>query len=368
MIPFLDLKAAYDELSPALERAILRATRSGWYIGGGEVDAFEQQFAAYVGANHCVGLGNGLDALTLSLRALDVGPGDEVIVPSNTYIATWLAVSAVGATVVPVEPAVGHYNIDLLGIRQKLTDKTKVILPVHLYGMPAEIDLICAFAKEKGVYVLEDAAQAHGAAINHRRIGTHGDVVAWSFYPGKNLGALGDGGAVTTNHPELANRIRMLGNYGSAVKYFNEEMGVNSRLDPVQAAVLSVKLNSLDEWNMRRKRIAERYLQGLAGLPLKLPQILEGADAIWHLFVVATPKRDALQKYLHTQEIQTLIHYPVPPHLQKAYRHLQLSIGSLPIAEAYAEQLLSLPMGPQLSMNDVDIVIETIRTFFAGAR
>lgn len=368
MIPFLDLKAAYDELSPALERAILRATRSGWYIGGGEVDAFEQQFAAYVGANHCVGLGNGLDALTLSLRALDVGPGDEVIVPSNTYIATWLAVSAVGATVVPVEPAVGHYNIDLLGIRQKLTDKTKVILPVHLYGMPAEIDLICAFAKEKGVYVLEDAAQAHGAAINHRRIGTHGDVVAWSFYPGKNLGALGDGGAVTTNHPELANRIRMLGNYGSAVKYFNEEMGVNSRLDPVQAAVLSVKLNSLDEWNMRRKRIAERYLQGLAGLPLKLPQILEGADAIWHLFVVATPKRDALQKYLHTQEIQTLIHYPVPPHLQKAYRHLHLSIGSLPIAEAYAEQLLSLPMGPQLSMNDVDIVIETIRTFFAGAR
>jgi len=368
MIPFLDLKAAYDELSPALESAILRATRSGWYIGGVEVETFEQQFANYVGANHCVGLGNGLDALTLSLRALDVGPGDEVIVPSNTYIATWLAVSAVGATVVPVEPAAGQYNIDADAIRQKLTGNTKVILPVHLYGIPANMDDICTLAKEKGLYVLEDAAQAHGAAINHRRIGAHGDVVAWSFYPGKNLGALGDGGAVTTNRPELANRIRMLGNYGSAVKYFNEEMGVNSRLDPVQAAVLSVKLDMLDEWNMRRSRIAERYLQGLADLPLQLPQILEGADAVWHLFVVATTERDALQQYLQAQKIQTLIHYPVPPHLQKAYRHLQLSIGSLPVAEAYAEQVLSLPMGPQLSLNDVDIVIEAIRSFFAGAR
>ncbi|PPD11850.1 DegT/DnrJ/EryC1/StrS family aminotransferase [Methylophilus sp.] len=367
MIPFLDLKAAYDELSPALESAILRATRSGWYIAGVEVEKFEQQFAHFVGANHCVGLGNGLDALTLSLRALDVGPGDEVIVPSNTYIATWLAVSAVGATVVPVEPAVGQYNIDAHGIRQKLTGKTKVILPVHLYGIPANMDEICALAREKGLYVLEDAAQAHGAAINHRRIGAHGDVVAWSFYPGKNLGALGDGGAVTTNRPELANRIRMLGNYGSAVKYFNEEMGVNSRLDPVQAAVLSIKLNSLDEWNMRRTRIAERYIEGLAGLPLQLPQILEGADAVWHLFVVATPKRDALQKYLHTQEIQTLIHYPVPPHLQNAYRHLQLTVGNLPLAEAYAAQVLSLPMGPQLSMADVNVVIQAIRTFFARA-
>lgn len=367
MIPFLDLKAAYDELSPALEDAILRATRSGWYIGGTEVETFEQQFAAFVGAQHCVGLGNGLDALILALRALDVGAGDEVIVPSNTYIATWLAVSAVGATVVPVEPGPGQYNIEVQAIQEKITDKTKVILPVHLYGMPADMDAICALAKAHSIYVLEDAAQGHGAAVRGRRIGAHGDVVAWSFYPGKNLGALGDGGAVTTNNAQLADRIRLLGNYGSAVKYYNQEMGVNSRLDPVQAAVLSVKLTTLDAWNARRTVIAERYMHGLAGLPLQLPQKPEWASAVWHLFVVATPQRDALQHYLKEHQVQTLIHYPVPPHLQQAYAHLRLAAGSLPLAQRYANEVLSLPIGPQLSMADVDRVIAHIRGFFGQA-
>ncbi len=364
MIPFLDLKAAYDEQSLALETAILRATRSGWYIGGTEVETFEQQFAAYVGAQHCVGLGNGLDALILALRAMDVGAGDEVIVPSNTYIATWLAVSAVGATLVPVEPAPGQFNIDAEGIQQKITDKTKVILPVHLYGMPANMEAICGLAKAHGLLVLEDGAQGHGAATGGKRIGAHGDVVAWSFYPGKNLGALGDGGAVTTDDAALAARIRLLGNYGSAVKYYNEERGANSRLDPVQAAVLSVKLHSLDDWNARRVKIAERYLQGLAGLPLQLPVTPDWAEPVWHLFVVVTPQRDALQAYLKANHVQTLIHYPVPPHLQHAYADLHWARGSFPRAEHYANEVLSLPIGPQLSMAEVDQVIEHVRAFY----
>lgn len=364
MIPFLDLKAAYDELSVNLENAILRATRSGWYIGGEEVDTFERQFANYVGANYCVGLGNGLDALTLALRALDVGPGDEVIVPSNTYIATWLAVSTVGATIVAVEPQLGQFNLDVDGIKQKITSKTKVILPVHLYGMPADIDAICDLAKAHGIYVVEDAAQTHGARVRDQRIGSHGDIVAWSFYPGKNLGALGDAGAITTNHPELANRIRMLGNYGSAVKYFNEERGVNSRLDPVQAAVLSVKLEELDVWNARRQALADQYLEGLSGLPLTLPITPSWAEPVWHLFVILTPQRDALQAYLKANDIQTLIHYPVPPHLQAAYQDTQWGEGSFPCASKYAKEAISLPIGPHLKPAEVDVVIETIQRFF----
>ncbi|HEY0905925.1 MAG TPA: DegT/DnrJ/EryC1/StrS family aminotransferase, partial [Methylophilus sp.] len=248
MIPFLDLKASYDALAPELDAAVLRASRSGWYIGGPEVEAFEQAFATYVGASHCVGVGNGLDALTLALRALEVGPGDEVIVPSNTFIATWLAVSAVGATPVPVEPATGSYNIDAEAIAARLSPRTRVIMPVHLYGIPADMDAIVALAKQHQLYVVEDAAQAHGAAIRDQRVGAHGDLVAWSFYPGKNLGGLGDGGAVTTQDAALAARVRRLGNYGSAIKYYNEVKGVNSRLDPLQAAVLATKLAHLDAW------------------------------------------------------------------------------------------------------------------------
>ena len=360
MIPFLDLKAAYDELSAELDEAVLRASRSGWYIGGPEVEAFESAYADYTESKYCVGVGNGLDALTLALRALDVGAGDEVIVPSHTFIATWLAVSAVGATPVPVEPPLGSYNIEVEGIRKAITPKTKAIMPVHLYGIPADMDAICALAKTHGLNVVEDAAQAHGAKVRGKRVGSHGDVVAWSFYPGKNLGALGDGGAITTNNDEIAKRVRMLGNYGSEVKYHNLEQGVNSRLDPLQAAVLAVKLKHLDAWNERRRLIANTYNHHLKTSSLSLPQVPKWAEPVWHLYVVQATQRESLQNALTTAGIGHLIHYPVPPHLQKAYQKLGLKQGSLPIAEQYANHVLSLPMGPQLDANLLNTVVETL--------
>ncbi|PKO46938.1 MAG: erythromycin biosynthesis sensory transduction protein eryC1 [Betaproteobacteria bacterium HGW-Betaproteobacteria-22] len=363
-VPFLDLKAAYGELQPELDEAVLRASRSGWYIGGPEVESFEADFAAYTEAKYCVGVGNGLDALTLALRALDIGEGDEVIVPSHTFIATWLAVSAVGAKPVAVEPALGSYNIDVDSIERCITTSTKAIVPVHLYGMPVDINPICALAKRYGLAVIEDAAQAHGAMVGGKKVGSHGDAVAWSFYPGKNLGALGDGGAITTNNETIASRVRELGNYGSAVKYFNNECGVNSRLDPIQAAVLSIKLKYLDVWNKRRQNIAAIYSQALTGFGVGLPNAPEWAAPVWHLYVIATPERDALQSRLALAGIQTLIHYPVPPHLQKAYRPLGLKVGSLPVAERLANEVLSLPIGPQLSASHVDYVVSVL----AGAR
>jgi dTDP-4-amino-4,6-dideoxygalactose transaminase len=362
VIPFLDLKASYEELAAELEPAILRATRSGWYIGGTEVEAFEAEFAAYTQAQYCVGVGNGLDALILALRALDIGEGDEVLVPSHTFIATWLAVSAVGAIPVPIEPVEGCYCMSADNIKHNVTMRTKAIMPVHLYGIPADIEEICALAKTFGLYVIEDAAQAHGAKFDGQRIGTHGDIVAWSFYPGKNLGALGDGGAITTNNEALAKRVRILGNYGSAIKYENLERGVNSRLDPMQAAVLSVKLKHLDDWNLRRQKIAAQYQQAFADLPLTLPKVPESAESVWHLYVVASPQRDALQAYLKHAGIQSLIHYPIPPHLQQAYA--DLTVSGLPIAEQYANQVLSLPIGPQLEPAQVDAVIRAVREYF----
>ncbi|HEY0841673.1 DegT/DnrJ/EryC1/StrS family aminotransferase [Methylotenera sp.] len=359
-VPFLDLKAAYSELGHELDAAVLRASRSGWYIGGSEVECFEADFAAYTEAQYCVGVGNGLDALTLALRALDIGAGDEVIVPSHTFIATWLAVSAVGAKPISVEPAEGSYNIDVASIERFITPRTKAIMPVHLYGMPVDMDAICALAKKHGIAVVEDAAQAHGAKVRGKKIGSHGDVVAWSFYPGKNLGALGDGGAITTNNEAIASRVRELGNYGSAVKYYNEERGVNSRLDPIQAAALSVKLKHLDVWNQRRQAIAKTYSQALGGLALGLPQVPTWADPVWHLYVVTTSERDALQSQLTSAGIQTLIHYPVPPHLQKAYQVLDIKVGSLPVAERLAQQVLSLPMGPHLAAGDVEHVLSAL--------
>jgi len=359
-VPFLDLKAAYSELSTELDTAVLRASRSGWYIGGSEVESFEADFAAYTEAKYCVGVGNGLDALTLALRALDIGAGDEVIVPSHTFIATWLAVSAVGAKPIPVEPAEGSYNIDVASIERFITPRTKAIMPVHLYGMPVDMDEICALAKKHGLAVVEDAAQAHGAKVRGKKIGSHGDVVAWSFYPGKNLGALGDGGAITTNNEAIASRVRELGNYGSAVKYYNEERGVNSRLDPIQAAALSVKLKHLDAWNQRRQDIAKIYSQTLSGLALGLPHVPTWAEPVWHLYVVATPERDALQSQLASAGVQTLIHYPVPPHLQKAYQVLDIKAGSLPAAERLAKQVLSLPIGPHLATADIEHVLSVL--------
>jgi dTDP-4-amino-4,6-dideoxygalactose transaminase len=362
LVNFLDLKAAYDELGDELDAAVLRASRSGWYIGGQEVETFEHDFAAYTQAQHCVGVANGLDALTLALRALDIGPGDEVIVPAHTFIATWLAVSAVGATPVPVEAVAGSYNLDAASAAIHINARTKAIMPVHLYGIPADMDAISLLAKKHGLFVIEDAAQAHGAKVRDQRIGSHGDVVAWSFYPGKNLGALGDGGAVTTNDTHIAHRIRKLGNYGSAVKYFNEERGVNSRLDPIQAAVLAVKLKYLDIWNKRRQQIAQRYSQALAGLPIELPQVPAWAEAVWHTYVIATPQRELLQTRMTAAGIQTLIHYPVPIHLQTAYQDLGFKQGSLASSERYAQQVISLPIGPQLAMADVDRVIEVMNS------
>lgn len=362
-IHFLDLKATYLELQPEIDAAIKRVLDSGWYILGEEVDAFEQEYAAYCDAKHCVGVANGLDALHLALLALGVGAGDEVIVPSNTYIATWLAVSQCGATPIPVEPDAMTYNIDPARIEAAITPRTKVILPVHLYGQPADMDPILGIARKHGLKVLEDGAQAHGSRYKGKRIGAHGDVVAWSFYPGKNLGAFGDGGAITTDDAEIAERIRVLRNYGSRVKYVNDVHGFNSRLDPIQAAVLRVKLKVLDTWNARRTELARRYQTGLANVGISLPFVPEWAEPAWHLYVVQHPQRDDLQKKLGEAGIGTLIHYPIPPHLQQAYAPEGYVKGQFPIAERIANQCLSLPMGPHLAEQDQDQVVTQILAF-----
>jgi dTDP-4-amino-4,6-dideoxygalactose transaminase len=364
-IPFLDLKAPYQELQSEIDSAIKRVLSSGWYILGEEVESFEREYAAYCEAKYCVGLANGLDALHLALIALGVGSGDEVIVPANTYIATWLAVSQCGAIPVPVEPDPLTFNIDPSRIEAAITRRTKVILPVHLYGQPADLDPILAVARKHGLKVLEDAAQAHGARYKGKRIGAHGDVVAWSFYPGKNLGAMGDGGAITTDDPALAERINVLRNYGSRTKYVNEVKGYNSRLDSLQAAILRVKLKHLDDWSGRRKAVADRYLHGLAGAALKLPSVPEWADPAWHLFVVQHKERDRLQKALANAGIGTLIHYPIPPHLQGAYAEMGLARGDFPISESEHDCVLSLPMGPHFSESDINVVIESLKSVLA---
>lgn len=358
-IPFLDVRAAYRELKLEIDAAVARSLASGRYIGGPEVEAFEQEFSDYTEARHCIGVANGLDALHLALRAMDVGPDDEVIVPSNTYIATWLAVSQCGATPVPVEPDERTLNINPLLIEAAITSRTKVILPVHLYGQPADMDPILAIARKHGLRVLEDGAQAHGARYKGRRVGTHGDAVTWSFYPGKNLGAMGDGGAVTTNDPSIDDRIRVLRNYGSRVRYVNEVRGYNSRLDPLQAAVLRVKLTKLDEWNRRRRDCAQQYLRKLGGTDIRLPYVPNWADPSWHLFVVQHPERDYLREKLSKLGIETLIHYPIPPHLQIAYRS-SAERTPLPITERLSNQLLSLPMGPHLNMPQIETVINSV--------
>ena len=360
MIPFLDLKAPHVELRPEIDAAIARVLDSGWYILGPEVEAFEAEFAGYCQADHAIGLANGLDALHLALRAMDVGPGDEVIVPSNTYIATWLAVSQCGAVPVPVEPDPATHNIDPARIEAAITPRTKVILPVHLYGQPVDLDPILAIARKHGLRVLEDGAQAHGARYKGRRIGGHGDAVAWSFYPGKNLGALGDGGAVTTNDAQIADRLRVLRNYGSRVKYVNEVAGYNSRLDPLQAAVLRVKLAHLDDWNARRTALAQVYLDGLRDTGLVLPHVPDWAQPAWHLFVVRHRQRDDLQRALSEAGIGSLIHYPIPPHKQQAYAEAGYPADAFPVANRLAEEVLSLPMGPQMGVGEVDTVVAAL--------
>lgn len=364
-VPFLELKPAYLEMKEELDAAYFRVMESGWYIMGKELEAFEEEFARYCGVKHCIGVGNGLEALHLILLGMGIGEGDEVIVPANTYIATWLAVSMAGAIPVPVEPDPLTYNLDPNRIEDAITPRTRAILPVHLYGQSADMDAICAIAEKHNLRIIEDAAQAQGTRYKGRITGTLSDAAGFSFYPGKNLGAFGDAGCVVSNDDRVADQVRILRNYGSRVKYYNEVKGENSRLDPLQAAFLRVRLKTLDEWNERRKKIARYYLEALAGLPdLILPYQPEWSDAIWHIFIVRTKERDRLQQYLHSQGVGTLIHYPVPPHLSNAYAEMNLSKGAFPITETLAETMLSIPMGPHLSSEDAAYAADTIRKFF----
>ena len=365
-VPFLDLKPAYRELQAELDAAWRRVMDSGWYILGEEVEAFEREFAAYCGAKHCLGVGNGLDALILILRGHEIGPGSEVIVPANTYIATWLAVSFVGATPVPVEPDSQTHNLDPGQIEAAITSRTRALIPVHLYGQPAEMEAIRDIGRRHGLKVIEDAAQGHGAGYCGKRAGNLGDAAAFSFYPTKNLGAFGDAGAVVTNDDSLAERVRILRNYGSRAKYYNEVKGVNSRLDPLQAGFLRVKLQHLDEWNARRGKVAQQYLEALSQCSdLILPGVAKGAEPVWHQFVLRHPLRDELQEYLKESGVGTLVHYPVPPHLSGAYADGGWKRGDFPMTEKLADTVLSIPIGPHLSDDEVAFVIRALQAFKA---
>lgn len=359
-IPFLDLRSVVSASRNDLIECATRVIDSGWFVLGKEVDAFEESYSAYCQTNHCVGVANGLDALVLALRAMGVRPGDEVIVPSNTYIATWLAASQIGATPVPVEPDPATYNLDAARLESAITSRTKVILPVHLYGQPADLSPMREIAERHGLRILEDGAQAHGARYRGERLGCGSAIVAWSFYPGKNLGALGDGGAVTCSDPSLARSISTLRNYGSQVKYHNEVIGFNSRLDEIQAAFLQVKLAKLDAENQRRRNIAALYLAGMQNLGISLPFVPDWAEPVWHLFVIRHPDRDAFSQRLLDAGIGTVIHYPIPPHRQPAYADLGYCEGAFPISEAMHREVLSLPMGPSMTDEEVERVIEAV--------
>ena len=363
MIPFLDFSVMHTELRPRLDAAYARVVDSNSLILGREVVAFEHEFATYCGARHCIGVANGLDALFITLKAMGIGQGDEVIVPSNTYIATWLAVSYAGATPVPVEPDPRTYNLDPARIEAAITSATKAIMPVHLYGQPADMDPINAVARSHGLQVIEDAAQAHGARYKGRRTGSLGNAAGFSFYPGKNLGALGDGGAVVTSDDALADKLRVLRNYGSKVKYHNEVKGFNSRLDELQAAFLREKLAVLDEWNARRSMVAARYIEGLKNTGLVLPWVPDWAEPAWHLFVVRSQSRDSLQRALSEKGVGSMIHYPIAPHRQPAYAEMNLCEGSLPISESIHRDVLSLPMGPTMAETDIAKVLSAITKY-----
>ncbi len=360
-VPFLDLQPAYRSAQAAIDAALLRVAASGWFLLGQELQAFEAQWANFCGSAHCAGLANGLDALHLGLKALGVGPGDEVIVPSNTYVATWLAVSQCGATPVPVEPDPRSFNIDPKRIAAAIGPRTRAVLPVHLYGQPADMDSIRALAQSHGLKLLDDCAQAHGARYRGRPVGSLADLSAWSFYPGKNLGAFGDAGGVTSDSGEWVDVVRVLRNYGSRRKYHNEVKGINSRLDEIQAAVLAAKLPHLQAATDERRAIAARLLDGLAGVDLQLPQVPEWAEPAWHLFVVRHRDRDGLAKRLAEQGVGSLIHYPVPPHLQPAYVELGYGPGDFPVAEAIHREVLSLPLWPGMSEAQIERVIGAVR-------
>lgn len=363
LIDFLNLGRVNAPYEPAIREAIDRVLRSGYYILGEETAAFEEEFARYCGVKHCIGVANGLDALHLILRAYDIGAGHEVIVPANTFIATWLAVSLVGAKIVPVDPDASSWNIDPERIEEAITPQTRAIMPVHLYGAPADMDTIRDIARRHDLRLVEDAAQAHGARYRGRRAGSLGDAAGFSFYPGKNLGALGDGGAITTNDDALAERLRKLRNYGSSIKYQHDAVGVNSRLDEMQSAVLRVKLQHLDADNARRAAVADVYRDALANTPVELIRVPVEAESVWHLFVVRTPLRDALRDYLTARGIGTQIHYPVPCHRQQAFANQ--AWPALPVTEDLQSQILSLPMSPCLSADDAAYVAAAVKSFFA---
>ena len=365
MVPFLSFEGTHPSIRLALCQAFEKVLDSNWFILGKELEQFEAAYAEYNKVKFSVGVSNGLDAIYLALKALGIGPGDEVIVPSNTYIATLLAVSYVGARPVLVEPDFKTYNLDPANIEKAITPVTKAIIPVHLYGQICEMDKIMGIAGKRDLYVIEDNAQAHGAILNGRITGSFGHVNATSFYPGKNLGALGDAGAVTTNDADLANKVRILRNYGSQKKYFNEVIGHNMRMDELQAALLSVKLPHLYYWTMERKRIASWYDNGLAGIgDLVLPYRISPEAHVFHLYMIRTKKRDELQEWLNERGISTIIHYPVPPHLQEAYKHLGLAKGDFPIAEEIADTCLSLPVWPGMASIEMEYVTENIKAFF----
>lgn len=362
-IPFLDLKAAYEELKDEFDLAYHRVMRSGWFVLGPEVEAFEAEFANYCGVKHCIGVGNGLDALALIFKAMDIKPDDEVIVPAHTFIATWLAVSCVGAKIVPVEPDGKTYNIDVDCIERVISKRTRAIVPVHLYGQPADMDPIREVAKHYNLKIVEDAAQAHGAMYKGKRAGNFGDAAGFSFYPGKNLGAHGDGGAVVANDDTLASGIRLLRNYGSERKYQHDLKGSNTRLDELQAAFLRVKLRVLDEWNRRRKKISSYYHENIDNPLLVLPEVDEKADPTWHLFVIRTSKRDCLQDYLSRSGVETIVHYPTPPFLQKAYEYEGINPEDYPLSTALSNEILSLPIGPHLHQDSCEKIVGLLNEF-----
>jgi dTDP-4-amino-4,6-dideoxygalactose transaminase len=361
-IPFVDLTRQHQPIRAELSEALQGVVESGWFVLGPQVEAFEHEFARYSGSAHCVGVGNGLDAIQLLLRAYGIGPGDEVIVPSNTFIATWLAVSDVGATPVAVEPDPLTHNIDPAAITQAITPRTRCIMPVHLYGQPADMDPINEIAARHKLVVIEDNAQAQGAHYKGRKTGSLGHAAATSFYPGKNLGALGDGGAIVTNDAQVADRVRVLRNYGSKQKYVHLEKGENSRLDEIQATVLRIKLRHLDEWNAQRRAIAARYTELLADAPIDVPFVPEWAEPVWHLYVIESLQRDLLQTHLTQQCVQTVIHYPIPPHRQACYAPTH-DLIKLPIAEAKASVVLSLPIFPGMREEEILRVAQAVHLF-----
>lgn len=360
-IPFLDLSRLHHSIREPLDAAYHRVMDSGWFIMGPELESFEAEFAQYCEVKHCVGVSNGLEALYLLLRAYGIGPGDEVIVPSNTFIATWLAVTQCGATPIPVEPDINTHNIDPALIECALTSRTRAILPVHLYGQPADMDPINDTAAKHGLVVIEDAAQAQGARYKGRRVGSLGHAAGTSFYPGKNLGALGDGGAILTNDDVVADKVKMLRNYGSKTKYQHDVTGYNSRLDEMQAAFLRVKLSVLDEWNAKRREIANQYFKLLSSAGIQLPHVPDYAEPVWHLYVIRSLHRTELKAHLEQQGVSTVIHYPIPPHRQACYRKYEKQ--DLPIAELLAEEVLSLPMSSAITPQEVERVAGAVTTF-----